>query len=125
MEIEQTTPVGVIKVPRNKIHPGSFVVRNKGNCMDSEQAVMRVKNGDYMLCHPIEIEEAVGKVVVISTPVDHYTKQAIELTPSYLIVSCFEPYRANVFLPLSDIKRIYSVDEILKNPTIEKLESVE
>ena len=121
MEIEQSAPIGVIKIPRSKILPGSFIVRNKGNCMDSDKAVKRVKNGDYMLCHPVELREAVGKVVVLSTTKDHYTKQVVRLTKKNLIVCCFEPYRANIFIPLSDIMRIYSVDEVLDNPTIENI----
>lgn len=72
-------PIGLIKMPKEKINPGSFVIRAKGGCMDSPKAEKQIKDGDYLLIHPIPIDQSIGKVVVLNLPTALYTKQLIHI----------------------------------------------
>lgn len=106
-------PIGRVKIPKKYCYPGSFMLRNIGMCMDSDEAATRIKDGDYMSVHPISPQQAIGKVVVLNLSTGWYTKQVVRATSSRMVVRYFNPRRTDYIIPISEIQAIYSVDLVL------------
>lgn len=111
-------PIGVARIPGRNKYPNSFVVPYKGHTMDSAHAEKRVRNGDYLLLHPITLKESIGKVVALSLPDSLTVWQVVRVSRAYVTVRIFNPYIADMKIPLSKVEAVYSVDEVLEEITL-------
>lgn len=97
----------------------------KGNCLDSSDSPIRIKDGDAVLMHAIPTTEnsimfSVREIVCIKL----YTGQMFikhyvfgNFVSNQLIVRMYNPFK-EFYVPINQIDEMFIVDEVQSNPKI-------
>lgn len=108
-------PLCYIKVPSQVSKPGQFIVRARGNCLDSARAPHRVKDGSLLVCRSIKPEEVysyVGQIVGVRIAGQYYVKQLTEAANGVLELRQYFPPLSRRF-PIELLEKAYAIDYIM------------
>lgn len=86
--------------------------------MDSPKAEKQLRSGNYLLIHPITLEESIGKVVVLSLPTSLTVWEVVRFNETHVTVRFFNPCIIDTEIPLNKVEAIYLVDEVLEEITV-------
>lgn len=122
------SPIGYIDVDRRKLKPGQHygIVHGIGNCMDSPESPMRIKDDCYLLIRYLSpdlktLRAEIGSVVVVETSMGNFTKclTAINARKRTVSLTMYRPARVTMVFPMDEIKRIYKVEDVFSRGYID------
>ena len=121
-------PSAYVSIPSDCIIEGlkQVLINAVGQCMDSADSPMRIKHGDKLLIHPIEIIDAaitnaVGRMIVFKDMCGRYFTQHLtfaDITDGRLYLSSYNPRRC-VAVGLDSIAALFVVDGVFTKEYIE------
>ena len=121
-------PSALVAIPSEFITDGleQVLINAVGDCMDSADSPMRIKHGDKLLIHPIEIIDAaitnaVGRMIVFKNRCGRYFTQHLtfaDITDGRLYLSSYNP-RKCFAVGLDDIAALFVVDGVFTSEYIE------
>jgi len=115
---EGKQPVGYVPMASKllNLYAQHMIVRNIGDCMNSDLSPIRIKNNDRLVIHAIQKTECdivsnINKVIVIMfNNGDMYTKQLVCYDNDCIVVKLFNPCESLWRIPVSEIKSLFVVD---------------
>ena len=124
----RANPSALVAIPSESVIEGvgQVLINAVGHCMDSADSPMRIKHGDKLLIHPIEIIDAaitnaVGRMIVFKNRCGRYFTQHLtfaDLSEGRLYLTSYNPQRT-VLIDLESITAIYVVDGVFDKEYIE------
>lgn len=121
-------PKGYVEIDRQKLKPGQHygIVHGTGNCMDSPESPMRIKDDCYLpiryLTPDIKTLRAeIGSMVVVETSMGIFTKclTAINARQRTVSLTMYRPARVTMVFLMDEIKRIYKVEDVFSRGYID------
>ena len=128
LEAFGANPSAFVVIPSECLIEGvnQVLINAVGDCMDSADSPMRIKHGDKLLIHPIEIIDAaitnaVGRMIVFKNRRGRYFTQHLtfaDITEGRLYLSSYNP-RKCFAVGLDDIAALFVVDGVFTSEYIE------
>ena len=118
--------LGRIRVSDFKQRPGLkyYIMVTNGDCMNSNQSPIRIKDGDYIICHYVESWfDAANRIIVFKTKGACYIKHLtfVDMVNGYICVKCYYPQEMELWVKMADVEMLSIVDKVCTNDVLNQI----